>query len=314
MSFQKPPIQRQTSEPFLLVGGMAWDLSNLCSTQNESYSLPPDRRLDRSQSYQCYPTQRRRREQSIYPSKEELRRDLPADIDTSDIFDRSRSARSPSGGVRHRTQSCPSGAKDFEQLLKFPSMYDRYAQTSSSDICNEQQERNYSRYEVLLDSPPIPVSITDYSSDASSQRSSSRSVERERTPVQVEVHPGVFFQLRGAKETIEAIASGHSKSVSCYACGVGLRCVADCKLVICPDCRIIMSPVPRKPAVPFQGAECDDEYTSCTYWGPLPQFTPLWRDDDESFHSSKQKSNMHSRNGISVGSTGGVGLGLRIEN
>jgi hypothetical protein len=334
MSFQRPPLlERQTLEPILSVGGIVRDLSNLCSTQNESYSSPPNRGLDRTEIYR---DQWRPREQSIYPSKEDLGRHLPADIDTSDIFDRSRSPEpQTSRDVRHRThQSLPSGTREFDQL-NFPNIH-RYVQAVSQDRaardtedeCSDSyygpQEQDYSRREhgcshqqVPPDPPPIPLSVSDYSSDASSQRSSRRSVERERTPVQVEVYPGEFLQLRGAKETVEAIERGRSKTVFCYACGLGLRCVADCELVICPDCRI-MSPVARRqPAAAslFDDAECEDEDTSYRYRRSLPQFKPLWRDDDESFHSSsKQMSSTRSRNGRCVGSAGGVGLGLRIEN
>jgi hypothetical protein len=350
MRFQRPPLQRQTSEPVLAVGGMTWDLSNLCSTQNESDLFPPNRQLvDRIPPDNRY---QRRREHSLYPSKEDLGRSLPADIDTSDVFYRSRS-RPPSRGNRQRTHSLPCGAKELDQLK--PSIPDYYrldsktttstrsiilptTNNSSTHVDQTKYDREkYDRYssqrlspqkqddsrwehggsppcEVPQDPPPSPEFISDCSSGASSQSSSRRSVDRRRKPVQVEVYPGEFLRLRGAKETVEAIERGHSKSVFCYTCGLGLRCVADCDLVICPDCRS-MSPVPRRPASLFEDAECKDEGTSYRYRrGSLPQFNPLWTDDDESFHSPKQKSNIRSRNGSIVESTGGVGLGLRVDN
>jgi hypothetical protein len=307
MSFQGPPLRMQTSEPVLSVGGMIWDLSNLCSTQNESYSLPTNRRLDQP-----------RREQSIYPSEDDLRRHLPADIDTSDIFDRS---RTPLGALR-----LPNCAKDVVDHLNFPSLDDpRCSQLLSrdpaardadefSDCCYEPQERDYSRrkehgcsqYEMPHDPLPMLGSISDCSSDVSSSHSSRHSVKRERKPVQVEVYPGEFLQLRGAKETFEAIARGNSKSVVCVACGLGLRCVADCELVICPDCRI-MSPTPRRRTASFfKDAKCEaKDSTFHKNRRSLTKFAPLWSDEDESFHSSKQTT--------SVVSAGGVGLGLRIE-
>jgi hypothetical protein len=56
------------------------------------------------------------------------------------------------------------------------------------------------------DSPPFPESISDYSSDVSSQSYMLSPVEsRGRKPVQVEVYPGEFLQLQGANETIEAV-------------------------------------------------------------------------------------------------------------
>jgi hypothetical protein len=69
-----------------------------------------------------------------------------------------------------------------------------------------------------------------------------------------------------------------------------------------------MSPVPRpRRAVSLlEDTECEDEKNH-PYRSSLPQFAPLWSDEDESNHSpEKEKS--------SVVSTGGVGLGLIIEN
>jgi hypothetical protein len=318
MSSQRPLLlQRQASEPVLLgVGGMTWDLSNLCSTQNESHSLPPNRRLDRPQSYRDL--RQYRREQSIYLSKEALGRHLPADIDTSEILDRLRTPRGP--------RSLPiSGAKDFAQLNVPSNIYDRCSQPLSrvaaardadefSDCYYKPQERDYyrrehgcSRYEVPQDPQPNLLNISDCISDVSLQ-SSRRSVEREQKPaIQVEIYPGEFLPLRGAKETIEAIEGGQSKYVFCYACGLGLRCVADCELVLCPDCRVVSPARRRRPASLLKETVCeDDDGSAHEHRRSLHQFTPSWSDKDESFHSSKQKGNMRSS---------GVGLGLIvIEN
>jgi hypothetical protein len=217
--------------------------------------------------------------------------------------------------------------------LNVPSVYDRVSQPLApdqsarhefSDCYNDEaQERERSRrehdngrshHEVPHESPPMTMYISDCSSDISSTHSyKGPPEETKRKSVQLEVYPGAFLELRGAKETLEAIERGHSKSVFCSACCLGLRCVADCDLVICPDCRL-MSPVPRRPAYSlFEDGEqeCEDNDR-----GSLPQCTPLWGDDEDdgSFHSSKPKSNMRSQDGSSVGFTGGVGLGLRIEH
>ena len=320
MVFQIPSsIQRQTSKPVLSAGGMTWNLSNLCSTQNESYSWPPNRPLERTHHRQT------RREQSIYPSKEDLGRYLPSDIDTSDIFDRSRSPRPRSRGVVHRRQILPSGANNEFDQLKVPFIYTRQCDPTAcdadefSDRYYQPQERDYSSWQYRCSQSEVPhdlpASISEIPSVVTTQ-SSSHSVESsERKPVQVEVYPGEFLQLRGAKETVAAVEGGHSKYVVCYACGLGLRCVADCDLVICPGCRIMAPAVPRRPPSLFEDTESEDEDTSCMYRKSLPQrSTSLWTDDARSFHSSKQNSDMRSRNGSRVESTGGVGLGLRIEN
>ena len=60
--------------------------------------------------------------------------------------------------------------------------------------------------------------------------------------VEIEVSPGIFLPLRGSQETMAAVNSGRAIPVNCMACQASLRCVPDCQLVLCPDCRIL-SPV-----------------------------------------------------------------------
>lgn len=72
------------------------------------------------------------------------------------------------------------------------------------------------------------------------------STRRPPGPCKVEVEPGCFETLRGAKETSRAIADGSARTAMCWSCSLSLKCVPDCLLIICPDCRIV-SPVEIPP-------------------------------------------------------------------
>jgi hypothetical protein len=109
--------------------------------------------------------------------------------------------------------------------------------------------------------------------------------------VQIEVSPGEFMNLRGADETADAIEKGRSRIVYCFSCGIGLRCVPDCELVICPDCRI-MSPVPQKPATLMEN---DDSGGNLKRRTGIPRCPSIWQEEETNDHC-----------------IGGVGLGLRI--
>ena len=58
----------------------------------------------------------------------------------------------------------------------------------------------------------------------------------------VEVAPGMVMDLRGARETMDAIDSGTAASVACACCHSWLLCVPDAAAVICQDCRV-MTPI-----------------------------------------------------------------------
>jgi hypothetical protein len=55
----------------------------------------------------------------------------------------------------------------------------------------------------------------------------------------VEITPGQFLPLRGAEETSQAFERGHFVIVPCLICNGKLQCIADCELVLCPDCRAV---------------------------------------------------------------------------
>ena len=124
--------------------------------------------------------------------------------------------------------------------------------------------------------------------------------------IQVEVSPGHFMHLRGAKETLYAIETGRSKVVFCFACGAGLRCVADCELVICPDCRI-MSPVPHQPPSLTEFDESDEH----DLFDGVPDCPSIWQEDNDYGNERSKRYRQPSLGGRAL-SIGGVGLGVKV--
>lgn len=61
-------------------------------------------------------------------------------------------------------------------------------------------------------------------------------------PIEIEIAPGEFRQLRGAEETMWALQQGRYQVVDCMNCSSCLQCIDNCELVICPDCRMV-SPI-----------------------------------------------------------------------
>lgn len=55
----------------------------------------------------------------------------------------------------------------------------------------------------------------------------------------IEIAPGHFLTLRGAEETLRAIEQGMWVTVPCLVCNARLQCIADCEMVLCPDCRVV---------------------------------------------------------------------------
>lgn len=55
----------------------------------------------------------------------------------------------------------------------------------------------------------------------------------------IEISPGKYLPLRGAKETMYAIECGFCVTIPCTICDQALICIANCELVLCPTCRIV---------------------------------------------------------------------------
>lgn len=58
----------------------------------------------------------------------------------------------------------------------------------------------------------------------------------------LELSPGVYARLRGAKETWQCIENDFHMPVNCYACSKELCVIQDAAYVLCPSCRSV-SPV-----------------------------------------------------------------------
>jgi hypothetical protein len=59
---------------------------------------------------------------------------------------------------------------------------------------------------------------------------------------QIEISPGVFERLRGAKETSQAVDERNVAFPTCMVCCSQLACIADAQYVLCPSCKVV-SPV-----------------------------------------------------------------------
>jgi hypothetical protein len=66
-----------------------------------------------------------------------------------------------------------------------------------------------------------------------------RGMEEAELRHDIEISPGYYLPLRGAKETQWALAHGRAVIVDCLLCSAALKCIDDCQVVICPDCRIV---------------------------------------------------------------------------
>jgi hypothetical protein len=63
-------------------------------------------------------------------------------------------------------------------------------------------------------------------------------ISRQQIPT-IEISPGKYLPLRGAKETMYAIQCGFCVTIPCIICSQPLICIANCELVLCPTCRIV---------------------------------------------------------------------------
>ena len=61
-------------------------------------------------------------------------------------------------------------------------------------------------------------------------------------PTMVNIAPGVQAPLRGARETVKAVAKDFYSNVSCFGCSLEVCCIADVSYVVCPVCKVV-SPV-----------------------------------------------------------------------
>jgi hypothetical protein len=201
------------------------------------------------------------------------------------------------------------------QIKEYQAPYNSYSPQQQKAPPQKEYQAPYNSYRS-----PHKKAPPQYSSPTTP---SPQPPERTTKSLQVEVSPGQYMPLRMAKETIDAIENGSSKSVSCFACSACLQCVPDCKLIICPECRI-MSPMPDHPQMTHDDDDDDDddvEDNDCSILdGPdispttisrcgddqqLNLTTKCQKNDDD--YKKQLKNSM--RNHLSAF---GVGLGLKL--
>lgn len=97
----------------------------------------------------------------------------------------------------------------------------------------QQQHKHEEKEEVVAyDQEPAVDEPVDQTTDQSIQ-------PNDDDPPMVEVAPGMFLELRGARETRDAIEEGFAICVTCVCCQGTLQCVPDAKMVICQECRVV---------------------------------------------------------------------------
>lgn len=84
-------------------------------------------------------------------------------------------------------------------------------------------------------SQPPPPSLAPRSPSISNRRTPTQV----KQPVEVEIGPGVWMELRGADETWTAIMNGGYCPATCFGCSLELLCVLDAEYVLCPECRVV---------------------------------------------------------------------------
>jgi hypothetical protein len=91
----------------------------------------------------------------------------------------------------------------------------------------------------------VPISIPDmdetsvYSSSYNDVNDDSDCTIPKFKVTQIEIAPGKYLPLRGAAETTYALQCGFYVTISCMICHSLLICIANCELVLCPDCRTL---------------------------------------------------------------------------
>jgi hypothetical protein len=98
------------------------------------------------------------------------------------------------------------------------------------DRGGSQWEHSPSRY-----SQPPPPSFAPRSPMTSNRRTPTQA----KQPVEVEIGPGIWMELRGADETWTAIMNGAYCPATCFGCSLELLCVLDAEYVLCPECRVV---------------------------------------------------------------------------
>jgi hypothetical protein len=139
----------------------------------------------------------------------------PQYFDDDDSFGEHRYQQQQQHSYSHDVK--PSYHDNFQHRHAPPSASynDSYDDTRFNNNNNYYQKNNNYMTESSTTKPPPPAETT------------------------IEIAPGVSRALRGAAETNEAIMAGYCVKVSCMICETNMRCVADCEMVLCPNCMVV---------------------------------------------------------------------------
>jgi hypothetical protein len=287
-------LERQVSEPVLIVGGREFDITNLfpggkaplvpakepvrlrriksCrpasrepslyprnsnlledNTEHELFRSTSDRRTGRANT-QTFRREEARQEESLYPQKY-LVSACPDSESATEIFRGLSRHKSLSGEALACSQSSQSPTSKPPPLKWSESGLEKELTTPkptpkmlSKSFPNEKKNRPEAPH-FFKQSSPGSYSLANSSIHSNKERSPEQpnssdehddvAWRGERPLPKLEVAPGVFMELRGARETLRTIESGLNANVPCVCCQVRLLCVPDAEGVICPDCRVV---------------------------------------------------------------------------
>jgi len=132
--------------------------------------------------------------------------------------------------------------------------YDDAPPMSSSSRIERQTSSHYEE----RSSPPTPSQRierqTSYYEERSQQQMSYGQSSMSNNPIEdeheheeskydrstVEIAPGKYMDLRGSKETWDALERNFSQQINCACCSTQIRFIRDAAMVICPVCRMIL--------------------------------------------------------------------------
>jgi hypothetical protein len=233
---------RDKSNPYVVVDGCQFDLSNLITTDqdcSESY-----KRVSRPQLHRIAST-----DSAIYPCAS----DLPESLNVDELFDKLHASRMlGNSDTNNRTRSprsrlrssSPDEVKYRNRLSRELSLQDDYVRNCYNDDDykplddyerRREEFRRSNSYRRRSHSPE-----DDYLKDEDHKRCDSFSSDKdEKGRTIVEVLPGEFVPLRGSVETWEAVQAGEVTETICICCQLVLVCIEDADLVMCPGCRVI---------------------------------------------------------------------------
>lgn len=156
-------------------------------------------------------------------------------------IDNSRSTWGTGTEQRRRRRVVPdlehSSYSSSQYIEEVPSTF--YSRSRDVPVIVRQQEEHPAEY------PPgpsprrpghdEPPSI-GYKGHSSLGKKPQQQIQQE---TDVEITPGQYLPLRGSAETMKAISRGFYVTIPCLACSADLQCIADCQVVLCPDCRVV---------------------------------------------------------------------------